>query len=194
MSENFKKTVNLRDKMKEASERKQTIFKEQENKSKEIDKLYEQEKSQKKSDFKKITHPSKKENNPKIYKSLIFVLLIIVLVLFYYSFIGIKNKNAEKVALPEEQWSAVLLTNGKMYYGLVGDKTADPVVVKNVYYNYDKADNSTQDTSNNIRLIKQGKEAYGPDSSLSIIRSQIESIAQLNKDSKVLSAILANEK
>jgi hypothetical protein len=86
--------------------------------------------------------------------------------------------------------------NDQTYYGQVEDKASDPVVVKNVYYNYDQLNKEAEpaDASGNLRLVKRGKEAHGPDGSMEIIRGQVIFIEPLKEDSKVLKAILDYEK
>jgi len=100
-----------------------------------------------------------------------------------------KNEN-------DGQWYAVRLVSDEVYYGQVADLKADPVVLKNVYYNYDqnKQVKDAADETGNLRLIKRGNETHGPDGSMDIIRSQIKFIEPLSKNSKVLKAILDYEK
>ena len=106
--------------------------------------------------------------------------------------------NGEEVNQPSDNlnWYAVKLINKEVYYGQVYDVSADPVIIKNVYYNYEQINNKGGDASetDNIRLVKRGKETHGPSGIMDIIRSQIIYMEELKDDSKVLKAILEYEK
>ncbi|WP_319526173.1 hypothetical protein [uncultured Desulfosarcina sp.] len=98
----------------------------------------------------------------------------------------------------ETGWYAVKLVSGETYYGQINDTDADPVVIKNVYYNYDQMlENQGKNNTNqsgSVRLVKRGKEPHGPDTTMSIIRNQVKYMEALKQDSKVLQAILQYEK
>ena len=120
--------------------------------------------------------------------------------------LGITNDNLEKIKIAEDinadinYWYAVKLVNNEIYYGQIGDTKADPVTVKNVYYNYNQAigdnaeNDSAPDESGNLRLVKRGEEIHGPTGEMSIVRSQILFIEQMKEDSNVLNAILNYER
>ena len=87
--------------------------------------------------------------------------------------------------------------NDEIYYGQIDDIKSDPIVIKNAYYNYDQANkekNKEEDKSNNLRLIKRGKETHGPNGTMDIVRSQVVYMELLSDDSKVLQAIINYEK
>ncbi len=184
MSENFKKTVNLKDRMKASLENAKPVQKKLENKADQIDRLYEREKLKEDDDLGRMQRPKKREKEIIPYRGIIFVLLIVVLVLSYFAFFE-KNNEIKKESIVTEEWSEVKLTNGKIYYGLVGDKTADPLVIKNIYLNYDE-EKGIENTGGGLRLIKQGKQ-------VDLIRYQVESIKKLDENSPTLKAILDNE-
>ena len=193
MSDNFKKTVNLKDKMVEMEEKRKPLARKQVNKAREIDKLYEAEKVKENTEFKKINRPKNEANSSNPYKGLVFILLAVIIALSFYVFSKNNNSiNNEKIVY-EEKWYSIKLGNDEVFYGLVGDISADPIVVSNVYYNYDQEKDGEQSESGNLRLVKRGKETHGPDGSLNIIRSQVQYLEPLGEGSKVLQAIKANE-
>lgn len=189
----FKKTVNLKDRMQGMEERKKPAPPRQVNKAGEIDKLFENEKTSDANEFKKMTRPKRESNNLNPYKGLVFVLIIVILFLVYYSFFRTTGDQNQETINMEEKWYSVELVNGEVFYGLISDVKADPLVVKNVYYNYDQEKDGEEVGSGNLRLVKRGKETHGPDGSINIIRTQVKFFEELKPESKVLQAILANE-
>jgi len=195
MEDTFKKTVNLKDKMNEPVERQKKTFikKRQPSKVGQIDKLYEVEKTKEGNEYKKINRPKEESNNSVFYKRLVFVLLIVIAGLSFFIFNKQENSKESEQVVFEEKWYSIKLQNNEVFYGLVGDISSDPIVVRNVYYNYDQTEDGEQTESGNLRLVKRGKETHGPDGSLDIIRSQVQYLEPLGEESKVLKAIKANE-
>ena len=186
MSDNFKETVNLKDRMTEMEEKRKVPARKRANKTEEIDKLYEPEKTKKNTEFKQINRPKNEDRNSTPHKGLVFILLIVIIVLSFFVFIKNKNNVVDESVQVEEKWSIVTLSNGKIYYGLVGDKTADPLVIGKVYSNYDKEVDPAKNDTTGIKLFKQNEE-------IDVIRSQIESIQSLDIKPEILKAILAHE-
>jgi len=197
MTDNFKKTVNLKERMMENQEVKQTAVRKKyikKEKAERIDKLFEDESGEMK-EQKKIYKPQLSDvSGQSYYKSLSIIFFAIILVYSFLFFRGSSENTITDNQKMEEDWYSVELQNGDVFYGLVGDLSIDPLAIKNVYYNYDQEDKNPEDVSGNLRLVKRGKEAHGPDGSINIFHSNINIIEKLKEDSKVLQAILANEK
>lgn len=115
------------------------------------------------------------------------ILFLIVILIVVVNALGNRTSGAMT-----KEWYAVKLVNNEVYYGQIGNIKSDPLIIEKVYYNYDS--DNPQDQSNNLRLIKRGKESYGPSGTMNIIRSQILFIEPLKQDSKVLQAIMEYEK
>lgn len=147
------------------------------------------------STLKTINHPPRGEKNKflsgGVLAVLIFLALALVSTFFYYQ--DIYQPKKEELG---RAWYSVKLVDGEVYYGQVEDTSSDPVVIKNVYYNYDQINEGDKAEAEigNIRLVKRGQETHGPDGSMNVVRSQVLFMEQLNKDSKVLKAILEYEK
>ncbi len=178
----FQQTVNLRDKM----ERKKV------SNAEGLEKIYEASENEK-SQLKKINRPKSVKLNPAVMKRIIFILAIIVLGLSLY-FIFFRGNRTGKVST--ENWYAVKLVDQSIYYGQIKNTTADPVIVENVYYDYDQAkgEKKNVEAAGNLRLVKRGQEAHGPSGTMDIVRAQILFMEPLKSDSKVLKAILEYEK
>lgn len=136
-------------------------------------------------------------NIVKISGLLFFALIFIFLAFSFFE----KDESAEITQVKIGGWYAVKLVNGESYYGEVDDTAADPVVIKSVYYDYDYDQINGSSTSTekkvegaNLRLVKRGKEAHGPNGAMEIVRAQVLLFEPLKEDSKVLKAILDYEK
>jgi len=213
MSDNFKQIVDLQagdNQKKEIPKTNKKVLtprpsKRKKSKVSEIDHVYknEDESSDVKNELSQISRPKIKNNN--VFKQIsIFLIFIIFLLVFFYFFTN-KNKTntSDSNTINQENqfgdWYSVQLTNNETYYGFIKDLSSDPVVLENVYYNYNQISKDenikTAEKSNaNIRLVKRGKEAHGPDGTMDIVRLQIMYMEILGTESKIRQAILDYEK
>lgn len=208
MTEDFQKTVNLREKMKKKSQpesKPPIVHRKVKRRAEEIDQVYNSEVEDKitKPDLRKITRPEVRRVNEPIFKRIIIIVAFIVIGLAVYGlfFRGDSNGPAtDTVAQPK--WYAVKLVTGEVYYGQISDIAADPIIISSVYYNYDQLSPSTSPEQENekkketgsLRLVKRGKETHGPEGTMNIVRSQVIYMEPLKEDSKVLKAILDYER
>jgi len=139
----------------------------------------------------KFNKPKIRQVNEPLFKRLVILLAIIaVLIVVYFLFIK-KDENQQDIS----NWYAIKLVNEEIYYGQVEDTASDPVVIENVYYNYDQQKGNKEITeTGSLRLVKRGQETHGPAGTMDIIRSQILYMEPLKEDSKVLEAILSYER
>lgn len=154
-----------------------------------------------KQEFQRINRPAYKPTGRRDWKALFIVIAVFLVASSYYWFVY-----RPRAAAPKEtpaKWYMVKLTDSETFYGSIGNTSADPVVINNVYYDYDqlqKKENGTTTATadsgqtGSIRLVKRGKETHGPDGSLSVVRSQVLYMEPLAADSKVLKAIEEYEK
>ncbi|MDO8668636.1 MAG: hypothetical protein Q7K35_06175 [bacterium] len=194
MPEDYQQTVDLREQM---EKRRQP----QKKAAAPIDKIYEDEEPDRmKKALQKISQPKVSRPNDGLIRLIVFVLAILtVLATVYFLFFRAKTAGQEPSA---RDWYAVKLVNGEIFYGQIADIKGDPVVIANVYYNYDQAKLSDPvkdkakaiEETGNIRLVKRGKETHGPDGSMNVVRAQVLYMEALKADSKVLQAILQYEK
>ncbi|MEA3463708.1 MAG: hypothetical protein U9R14_01350 [Patescibacteria group bacterium] len=183
--DNFQQTVNLREKG--AGTRRSASL---------LEHIYDNEDSEEaKQELQKIKQPGAVRVNETFVKRLTLLLAVILIgaAIFWMFFY---NKSGDLVDLDKEQgWYTIKLVNEEIYYGQVGDVSADPVVIQNVYYNYgqQKDEKKAMDETGSLRLVKRGQETHGPDGTMNIIRSQVLYLEPLREDSKVLKAILEYE-
>ena len=192
MVENFQKTVNLKGKMKPpATARHERAGKNK--KADEIDQIYNDEDGN--GSLRKIDKPREKTPNESAFKKIVIFLAFVLIVFIGYSMIfqGGTEKEPAANTSNKEAWYAVKIITGEIYYGQIEDKSTDPVVVKNVYYDYDQDKEKKEGEPSSLRLVKRGKETQGGDGSMNIVRAQVLYMEPLREDSKVFEAILNYE-
>jgi len=192
MTDNFKETVNLKAGRKTGLGAKNSRVGDSKF-TKQIDRVYDNSGRERK-ELQKISRPLERRINEPIFKRII-ILLAIILISFVIYFLFF-NKNNEANDADSLNWYSVKLVDGEIFYGQIKDITSDPIVINNVYYNYDqqKENNNEVNKTDSLRLVKRGKETHGPDGTLNVVRMQILYMEPLKSDSKVLEAILNYEK
>ena len=207
--DNFSKTVNLKDSLEQkrrvlregavsARAKQETAPKTKtQSRAEGIDRVYKSGSDEDiKSDLQKISQPAVRSGSGNIYKSMTMILAAVIVIMGAVLFLTKDDGNGNgDVAGANESagsgWYSTKLMNGD-------DLGSDPVIIRNVYYNYDQlnqeeGEEKKGDTAN-LRLVKRGKETHGPDGSMSLVRTQIVYMEPLKNDSKVLKAILDYEK
>ncbi|MFH0892373.1 MAG: hypothetical protein V1867_06350 [Candidatus Falkowbacteria bacterium] len=213
--DNFSKTVNLKDSL----EQKRRVLREgaaaarakhetapkakAQSRAEGIDRVYKSGSDEDiKSDLQKISQPAVRSGNGDIYRSITLVLAAVIVIMGVVFFLTKDDDNGNgNVAGVNESagsgWYSTKLMNGEVYYGQIDNLSSDPVIIRNVYYNYDQLNQDGEEQKGdtaNLRLVKRGKETHGPDGSMSLVRTQIVYMEPLKDDSKVLKAILDYEK
>lgn len=183
MSDNFQQTVDLRKKTEK-----------QKPPAAPLEKIYEAGEEPKK-DWQTISRPAPKKDYSRLWRALIFILAFLIVGFTAYG-LFFKNPAVFNQAPKDQNWYAVKLVNGETFYGQIEDIKSDPVVMANVYYNYDQAKTGQKEVAEtaSLRLVKRGKETHGPDGTMDIVRVQVLIMERLKSDSKVLQAILEYEK
>jgi len=161
-----------------------------------LEKIYQDEVDTK-TDLKKINQPKAKKSREGLIKIIVFILAILIIGFTVYN-LFFKDKSWLNRLNGSQAWYAVKLVDGETFYGQISDTKADPVVMNNVYYNYNQTKEKDglkpTDEVGNLVLVKRGKETHGPDGTMNIVRSQVLFMEPLKTDSKVLQAILQYEK
>ena len=144
---------------------------------------------------------SGRENN--WLRGLVTLLIIIVVVgagiYLISSYTGISLPGGSSLDLKNE-WQAVFLTNGQIYFGKVAKVSSDWVVLRNIYYlqvisqplqRSQEGENPAAEAQpeQRLTLIKLGNEIHGPRDEMAIDRRQVILIEDLRNDGKVVQAI-----
>ncbi len=180
-------------KIKKPLKKKKAVIKH--GRAEEIDEVF-RETEGKPNNLKKIERPEINEDKSIILKQLIVLFFLVIFIFGVYK-VFFKSTNSPSAQEQQtEKWYMVKLNDGEIFYGQISDTAADPVIIRNVYYDYDQLkgeDSKKEKTGGNLRLVKRGKETYGPDGTIHIVRGQILYMEPLREDSKVLRAILEYE-
>jgi len=203
-NDNFKPTVDLREKMNNQPPKREPEPLPQpapQPKKAEAKVLPKELEVEDKKEFQKINRPAGRPAGRRDWKALFMVMAVLLAAGSYYWFVY-----RPRAAAPKEQpakWYMVKLSDGETFYGQIGDTKADPIVINNVYYDYDQLQKKEsaqggqaprENPVSSIRLVKRGKETHGPDGTLNVVRSQVLYMEPLAVDSKVLKAIEEYEK
>lgn len=192
MPEDFQQTVDLRDKLEKRRQPPPKKF------VTPLEKIYREEEAiEPLKNLQRISRPEPSRPRGGLVKSMVFLLAILAVVAATY-LLFFRQKEAAAPA-KEKNWYAVKLVDGMVYYGQIFDLKASPVVIANVYYDYDR-DKAIKEKkafveTGNLRLVKMGKEVQGGNGSMLVYPNSGWPIMEpLKPDSKVLQAILQYEK
>lgn len=114
--------------------------------------------------------------------------IVVVVAIVVLAVMGSQGKFSNK-----DQYQAVFLTNGQVYFGKVSGERSKLVTVTDIYYlrvqqAVQPAEGETASQSQ-VQLIKLGNELHGPEDEMRINRDQILFIEDLKDDGRVVTAI-----
>lgn len=91
----------------------------------------------------------------------------------------------------EEDYQAVFLDNGQVYFGKIRNVKSTYVTLTDVYYfgPSTRSVRSGQGENDDVVLVKLGSEVHGPTDEMKILRDHILFIETLADDSRVIRAI-----
>lgn len=93
----------------------------------------------------------------------------------------------------KDQYQAVFLTNGQVYFGKLSGVNSEYVVLKNIYYlqeDNQNLQNQTQAAEQpNLKLIKLGSELHGPEDEMFIERDKVIFWENLKNDGRIVKEI-----
>lgn len=98
-------------------------------------------------------------------------------------------------AVKGNEYQAVFLTNGQVYFGKVSNVSGGYVKLTDIYYlqvqQSVQPDSKSSSSSNNsqVSLAKLGSELHGPEDAMFISRQQVLFWENLKNDGKVVQAI-----
>ena len=94
---------------------------------------------------------------------------------------------------PSDQYHAVFLENGQVYFGKVSHRRSMYVKLEDVYYfqiDPTAQEQDAQGPSPDLSLVRLGSELHGPTNEMMIERSHVMFIERLRDNSQVIRAIL----
>ena len=134
------------------------------------------------------------------------LLVILVVALLWYvlgAYTGLALPGFSKMR-PSDDWQAIFLNNGQVYFGKIKNVTSRELVLTNIYYLQVITSHSrllrkvlltseqNQQTQQELTLIKLGNELHGPTDKMVINRDYILLTEALKNDSQVVKAIDAS--
>lgn len=122
----------------------------------------------------------------------ILVVSLIVFLLWGMWSLFLKGSGVDSVK--SNQYQAVFLTNGQVYFGKLRSSSDSFYTLSDVFYlqatQTDPTNpQKTADTSSNVQLIKLGNEVHGPEDSMMIDKRQVLFFENLKTDGKVAKTI-----
>lgn len=138
-------------------------------------------------------HAKKKQPNRKL---VVFLGIALLLALGVWgSYLVLRNSSVAS-HIETGKYQAVFFTNGQVYFGKLSPLSGGYMKLEDIYYLQTKAstasDNPQQtaeDTSTDVELIKLGNEIHGPEDEMIISRDQVLFFENLKDDSRVSSTI-----
>ncbi|MDO8668925.1 MAG: hypothetical protein Q7K65_01380 [Candidatus Buchananbacteria bacterium] len=132
---------------------------------------------------------------------IIAVVIIIVVVGGWYLVDKYTGVNLPGMSSSSDDWQAIFLANGQVYFGKVENITSRDLILTDIYYLQvvtkplqQSQETPTTDQSKSqqeLTLAKLGNELHGPADRMVINRDQIMLTEKLKDDSKVVTAITA---
>lgn len=148
------------------------------------------------------THkPEKKPANRGPLGWIAFGVAILVIIILTIVAIGlVRNQPVSskmKAEVNKNQYQAVFLTNGQVYFGRIKDIAADYLQLEKIYYLQIQEPVQPSDKNKpqqNLSLLKLGSEIHGPEDEMIINKEQILFWENIQDGSKVVQAIKQAEK
>lgn len=118
-------------------------------------------------------------------------LILVFLVVAIFAFTFGRDLVSGFMSNEKNEWSAIFLTNGQVYFGKIDSNSKREMVLKNVYYLQASSPEQSVDSLNQstFKLVKLGSELHGPKDILMINKDNIVFYEYLREDSKVVESI-----
>ncbi|USN95565.1 MAG: hypothetical protein H6793_00125 [Candidatus Nomurabacteria bacterium] len=144
--------------------------------------------------------PRKQTKANKKYRWIVVALLVLLLIIgcivASYLMLFKKKTDTHLVGVNSDQYQALFLTNGQVYFGKLSQLDKETIKINNIFYlqvqqpvqpKDDKQQNETQ-------LIKLGEELHGPNDEMFVNRSQVLFWENIKDNGKVGEAIKSYNK
>lgn len=125
------------------------------------------------------------------------ILLVLLLIAGAAWYFAVSHQTYdENKGINKNEYQAVFLTNGQVYFGKLADLNHKYVTITDIYYlqvqqggNGSLQDASGSSSSSQVSLAKLGNELHGPEDKMSVSSDQVLFWENLKSDSKVVQAI-----
>ena len=147
--------------------------------------------------------PKRGGNLMKIIVTIIVILVVVIggwYVLSLFTGISFPGQNSGAVQGASDDWQAVFLDNGQVYFGQIKSTNDRELVLTNIYYlqvinkplqmTADGSEATDQQTQQELTLVKLGNELHGPTDEMVINRDRVLLTEKLKDDSPVVKGIM----
>jgi len=131
--------------------------------------------------------PKQSAGSGSIIMSALVIILVIAMYLWY---------SQTTISGYKEDWQAIFLTNGQVYFGQVGAQNSSEIIAKDIYYlqvtrplQQTEEGQSAANPQGELSLVKLGNELHGPTDKMYINRDHVLFVEDLKQDSNVVTAI-----
>lgn len=140
-------------------------------------------------------------SNHKQKKFIMIAIIVVIVVALLLGAVMWKKNKSDMGQVKKDQYQAVFLTNGQVYFGKIAASNKDSIKLTDIYYlqvqqNVQPSDDENKDTNKDsqISMAKLGDELHGPEDTMFIQRDQILFWENLKDQGKVVQAIKNNNK
>jgi hypothetical protein len=138
-----------------------------------------------------------KQKSMKKAVTIAIVSVVLVAALAVSTVLLLTNAGTKSAAINKDDYQAVFLTNGQVYFGKLQNAGGEYLKLTDIYYlQVDSAvqqaggtEAATDSSDSNVQLIKLGNELHGPRDEMQINDTQVLFWENLKPDSKVSEAI-----
>ena len=137
----------------------------------------------------------------KLIITIVVVVVVVVACFYAINRLGaVSNLSGDAIAQVSNDWQAIFLANGQVYFGKVKSASDKTVVLTDIYYlqvvtkplqqtQTGQTAAANQQQTQELTLIKLGNEIHGPADKMIINRDQVLLTEKLKNDSRVVQAI-----
>lgn len=147
---------------------------------------------------------SYQERRPRRLRQVIMMVVLLIIVVSGGWMLWSRSSSTQgKAAIEKDKYQAVFMAGGQVYFGKLEVLGDSYLKLSNVFYIQSNASSSetgnegkdpqTNNTDNNMQLIKLGEEVHGPEDAMIINRDQLLFYENLKPDGKV-SQLIQNYK
>ena len=144
-----------------------------------------------------VKNASGKKSSGGVFASIVAIVVVVLIALYAISSFTSLNILGLNPQATSDNWKAVFLSNGQVYFGKVENERTNPVVLKDIYYlqvtqplqQVGEGQRPVTAQEPQLSLVKLGNELHGPEDQMRINKDHILFVEDLKGDSRVVEAI-----
>lgn len=132
------------------------------------------------------------------WSSVVLLFSVVVLIIALVASIAFAKTNQQGKYVAKDQYQAVFLNGGQVYFGKIGAINEKYLTLSNIYYlrvnQTVQPDSKAASSSNDVSLVKLGCELHGPADQMVINNDQVVFWENLKTDGQVAKAVAEFQK